>query len=457
MPRETGVDRPTVVINMLRLTHIMPINHGERMVCLAGAGIHSVLQKAAELGRESHSVLGSIFLNPTVAAGIAFGSGGTQLRKGPVYTERLLYARVDANGKVQLVNSLGINAGSEDELFAKLESGVLREADVDSKCALAASQITYGASVCACHGSNGAEVSRFNASTEGPDANRSEGKVLILASVHDTFAKPATASTLWISVDDFATAQRLKREVCLAGGAKDLPMSCEYMDRDSVTAVDEAGRVLCFLISQVGIGSMLKWMWDVKIKFEGLPIPMAGILADKALFHLNPLCPNALPSPVRSLTDKHDHHLLVTVGEYGGGEEARFRQRLATFAKANRVSVHQCTADETPWVSYFRFAAAPAFKTWCVGRGLEGVSVDYALPKAEREAPELPEGSAALRMRYSHFGCNVVHEDIAFQPGVDAHASKMALKHSVEDMGGKLPAEHGHGTEYVAPVSHLET
>ena len=48
MPRETGVDRPTVVINMLRLTHIMPINHGERMVCLAGAGIHSVLQKYRE-------------------------------------------------------------------------------------------------------------------------------------------------------------------------------------------------------------------------------------------------------------------------------------------------------------------------------------------------------------------------------------------------------------------------
>ena len=27
----------------------------------------------------------------------------------------------------------------------------------------------------------------------------------------------------------------------------------------------------------------------------------------------------------------------------------------------------------------------------------------------------------------------------------------MALKHEVEGMGGKLPAEHGHGTEYVAP------
>ncbi len=116
--------------------------HVAWQVCLAGAGIHSVLLKAAALGVDSHSVLGSIFLNPTTAAGIAFGSGvrptylarcgheqrscctrahavrrrgtvtgshgsfvrshaqGTQLRKGPVYTERLLYAHVDDKGKV---------------------------------------------------------------------------------------------------------------------------------------------------------------------------------------------------------------------------------------------------------------------------------------------------------------------------------------------------------------------
>jgi D-lactate dehydrogenase len=54
-------------------------------------------------------------------------------------------------------------------------------------------------------------------------------------------------------------------------------------------------------------------------------------------------------------------------------------------------------------------------------------------------------------MRYSHFGCNVVHEDIAFSLGVDTHKEKMTLKHIVELHGGKLPAEHGHGTEYVAP------
>lgn len=56
-------------------------------------------------------------------------------------------------------------------------------------------------------------------------------------------------------------------------------------------------------------------------------------------------------------------------------------------------------------------------------QGLEGVSVDYALPKAQAALPDLKlsdkqgpagGGGVALRMRYSHLGCNVVHEDVAF-------------------------------------------
>ena len=451
---EHGVDRPTVVINLSRLDKIMPIDGGQRMVCLAGAGIHSVLQKAQSVGCESHSVLGSIFLNPSTAAGVAFGSGGTQLRKGPVYTERVLYARVSDHGKVEVVDTLGLSQSSQDALFRKLESGAIEQSDVDACCALPASQQSYGDSVCECEGHAGRDVSRYNASTTGPDPNRSEGKVLILASVHDTFPKPKASRTLWLSLDALSTAQHLKREVCLSGGASDLPSSVEYMDRDSVVAVDEAGRVLCSMISWVGIGPTLKRLWDAKIAFEALPLPLAPILADWTLFTLNSLWPTALPPAVRELTSRHDHHLLVTVGDYGGGESARFDERLDAFIKkvgAGRVGVHACSAEETAKVSYFRFAAAPAFRTWCIGKGLEGVSVDYALPKAECGAPQMDSEHVALRMRYSHFGCNVVHEDIAFCPGVDAHASKMHLKHEVEAMGGKLPAEHGHGTEYNAP------
>ena len=57
------------------------------------------------------------------------------------------------------------------------------------------------------------------------------------------------------------------------------------------------------------------------------------------------------------------------------------------------------------------------------------------------------------RLRYSHFGCNVVHEDIAFALGVDTHSAKMYIKKQVENQcRGKLPAEHGHGIEYQAPT-----
>ena len=373
---EAGVDRPTVVINLTRLNSIMPIDGGQRMVCLAGAGIHSVLQRAAGLGKESHSVLGSIFLNPTTAAGIAFGSGGTQLRKGPVYTERLLYAKVDEAGKVVLVDTLGLK-GSRQEKFAKLEEGSVAQEDVDPRCTLPASQTAYGASVCACDGRRGKQVARCNADVSGPAPNRSEGKVLILASVHDTFPKPKSASTMWISVKDFATAQRLKRDVCLAGGASDLPVSVEYMDKDAVRAVDEAGRLLCYMICVVGIGPTLKALWDAKIRFEALPIPFAGIVADKLLFWFNPVLPNALPGPIRNMTDQHEHHLIVTVGEFGDGEAERFSRRLSIFEALHpgATVVHRCTTDETPWVSYFRFAAAPAFRTWCIGRGSHSARV----------------------------------------------------------------------------------
>ena len=64
--------------------------------------------------------------------------------------------------------------------------------------------------------------------------------------------------------------------------------------------------------------------------------------------------------PVRELTTKYDHHLLINVGDFGGGEEKRFRERLSAFEATHPISVHTCTKDETPWVSYFRFAAAPA-------------------------------------------------------------------------------------------------
>ena len=122
--------RPVVLVSLKHLNRIFPIDDGQRLVCLAGTGLAEVIQflKSEFPHRESHSTLGSTFLNPTTAAGVALGSGGTQVRKGPAYTERALYLKVTTNKWkekiVEVVNTLGIEGmeDSQSDRARKLDS-----------------------------------------------------------------------------------------------------------------------------------------------------------------------------------------------------------------------------------------------------------------------------------------------------------------------------------------------
>ena len=70
--------------------------------------------------------------------------------------------------------------------------------------------------------------------------------------------------------------------------------------------------------------------------------------------------------------------------------------------------------------------------------------MDYALPISGGQGPDLSGDDASSssskkftftpikRMRYSHFGCNVVHEDLAYPLGVDTHKAKFHFKKQVE-------------------------
>jgi D-lactate dehydrogenase len=454
VPRSELCDRPTVVLNLTRLNKIHPV--GDKMLCLAGAGIYDLSKYTASLNppRESHSILGSVFLNPSVAAGVAFGSGGTQLRKGPAYTERAVWCKINDMGEVELVNTLGVVAHSEEELLGRLESGTITPKELDdTEDAMrpASDAHRYCKHVCKFDD----EVSRFNADTSGIEPCRSEGKVLILATLHDTFPVPLKKKTYWIACSSLSEAQQLKRDVFMKT-PEDLPVSCEYMDRDSVDVVDRAGRILCFAINVFGIGEKLSKMWGLKLWVESLPLPYFDTVVDKLLYLTNNLLLPSLPTPLHKLSKKYDHHLLVTLGEYGSGNLKRTEDLLSEYSAKNPdVVIQLCSDEDVPKITYFRFAAAPAFRTWCVGKNAQGLSIDYAQSKRDTRAPDFPflndESKPLVRMRYAHLGCNVVHEDIAFHRGVDLEQCKSSMKHVVEAEGGKLPAEHGHGTEYTAP------
>jgi D-lactate dehydrogenase len=204
-------------------------------------------------------------------------------------------------------------------------------------------------------------------------------------------------------------------------------------------------------------------LWKVKLWIEALPFSGAELVVDKLIHLVNPILPSVLPRDILETSRTMDHHVAMTVGDFGEGNMDRLLDRLQAFASKqgrDKIVIHECTSSsQVASLTAFRFVAAPAFRTWCVGNGVQGFSVDYALPKNGGTTPPLLEGAAQpiKRMRYSHFGCNVVHEDLAYGPEVDIEEAKHALKKTVEqDCGGKLPAEHGHGTEYVAPPATQE-
>ena len=130
---------------------------------------------------ESHSILGSTFLNPSTAAGVAFGSGGVYVRKGPARTDRALYCKVSRNkfgeNVITVVNTLGIEGledsdfqeGSGENAVSRLDTyandikqgfkRVMAKSSKSKHGLASASDTGYQKTVCECK----KEVSRFNA------------------------------------------------------------------------------------------------------------------------------------------------------------------------------------------------------------------------------------------------------------------------------------------------------
>ena len=180
--------------------------------------------------------------------------------------------------------------------------------------------------------------------------------------------------------------------------------------------------------------------------------------------------------------------MLIIQNDDFDGSRSRLRKRLDEFindAPAGSIVLHECKdAEEIKRIKNFRFAAAPAFRTFCIGSGLHGVSFDFALPKNFSSSVILEPNDCSpllVKMMYGHFGCSVYHYDVAFK-GDSARAKELKVKEKelernwkywvvrcsifffskngmvklVESVGGRLPAEHGHGTEYAAPPETVD-
>ncbi|WP_175770783.1 FAD-binding protein, partial [Burkholderia anthina] len=130
-PDGDDYDRDIVIVSTTRMKTVHLIDEGRQVVCVRGATLDQLEQTLKPLGREPHSVIGSSCIGASVFGGVCNNSGGALVERGPDYTEMAVFARVDASGRLQLVNHLGIELGTDPlTVLDRIERRDFSEAEI---------------------------------------------------------------------------------------------------------------------------------------------------------------------------------------------------------------------------------------------------------------------------------------------------------------------------------------
>lgn len=438
-------DRPVVVISTQRLGGVFPIADGSEAICLAGSTLTQLERAIAGHGRVSHSVIGSSCIGASVVGGICNNSGGALVERGPAFSDRALFARVGADGSLQLINELGMDLdGDAEAILSDLEAGafapVARMDPPGHPYEHHVRQVREPT------------PARYNADPRGlRDASGSAGKVIVFAVRVPTFPAPAREQTFLVATDDADALAELR--LALLDPAHPLPRQCEYMHRDATALALSHGNDVAVMLRMFGARAMPQILRAQK--------RLASVIGKRATDRLaqgmGQIAPGPLPANVLKLFCDHEHVLLLTAAD-----AAVEPVRRVVAARGNDLVVRELSAGEAAAALRVRFAVAGAgvrYRDLAPEKG-DLAALDIALPRNARNFRlELPHGlgrQVRLRADYGHFLCHVFHCDFLLQPGVDRSAFEAEVKTLVEAGGGQMPAEHSFGHLYEAPDHVVE-
>ncbi len=451
-PNGADYDREVVVISTRRLDGVQLIDEGRQAVALAGSTLYQLEKALKPLKREPHSVIGSSCLGASVIGGICNNSGGSLVKRGPAYTEMALFAQLDRDGRLQLVNHLGIDLGATPEqMLTRLENQQYSALDVHP-AGHACSDHDYAARV---RQVDADTPSRFNADRRRLfEASGSAGKLAVFAVRLDTFPAEERQQVFYIGTNDPGVLTRLRRDVL--SGFTHLPVAGEYMHRDCYDISATYGKDTFIMINRLGTDRM-PWLFQLKGRIDATLNAQAWLppqLSDRFLQLASRLWPRHLPPRMQAFRDRFEHHLLLKMSGDGINEADAY---LKDFFASEAGEYFACTADEGGKAFLHRFAAAGAAVRYHAVHSddVEDIlALDIALPRNDTQWFEtLPpdiERQLVAKLYYGHFMCHVFHQDYIVRKGVDSHALKERMLELLNQRGAEYPAEHNVGHLYQA-------
>ncbi|MBP0997405.1 D-lactate dehydrogenase [Serratia fonticola] len=451
-PSGQDYDREIVIVSTLRLDHIQVLDNGKQVVGFPGSTLNKLERLLKPYGREPHSVIGSSCIGASVIGGICNNSGGALVKRGPAYTEMALYAKLDADGQLRLVNHLGINLGdTPEEILTRLEKGDYRPTDVEHG-ELRASDNEYASRV---RDVDADTPSRFNADKRRLfEASGCAGKLAVFAVRLDTFAKEDKEQVFYIGTNDTAVLTELRRH--MLSQFENLPVAGEYMHRDIFDIAEVYGKDTFMMIDKLGTDQMPRFFTlkgRVDATLNKLPL-IPHNLTDNLMQKLSKLAPNHLPPRMKEYRQRFEHHLLLKMAGPGVEEAQQYLQSY--FAQANG-DFFVCTPEEGKKAFLHRFAAAGAavrYHAVHADQVEDILALDIALRRNDTEwfetlPPEI-DNQLVHKLYYGHFMCHVFHQDYVVKKGADSHALKEQMLAILNQRGAEYPAEHNVGHLYHA-------
>lgn len=447
-----GYDREVLVVSGARIKGLQLINQGTQVLAFPGTTLYKLENALKPLNREPHSVIGSSCLGASVIGGICNNSGGALVHRGPAYTELSLFAQIDENNTLQLVNHLGMDLGNTpEEILKNLEEGNYDPERVPESKKYGHNH-SYQSRV---RDIDADTPARYNADpNQLYEASGSAGKVAVFAVRLDTFEKEKDEKTFYIGTNEPQVLEDIRREVL--SNFKHLPIAGEYMHREIYDVAKKYGKDSCMVIKLLGT-DFLPYMFGMKADTERILDKtklFKPYLPDRVLQKMRVLFPNHLPKRMEDFHEKYDHHLLLKVSGDGFDEA---NQYLTQYFKQAQGDFFICTQKESEDAFLHRFVAAgAAIRYQEVHQDTidDILPLDIALRRNDQNwfetLPEEISNQFVHKLYYGHFLCHVLHQDYIVKKGVDAHALKEKMLKILDERGAIYPAEHNVGHLYKA-------
>ncbi len=456
-PYGDDYERPVIVLNTMRIDDIHIIKDGKQIIGLTGSTLYNLEKKLKPYKREPHSIIGSTSIGASIIGGICNNAGGSLVQRGPSYTQMALYAKINKNGKLELVNELDINLGSSpEEILSNLQNKNYKKSDIKNTGKLG-SDDKYSEII---RKINEDTPSRFNSDSRLLyGASGSAGKLAVFAVRLDTYRSPKENKVFYVGTNDPDIFWKIRRDIL--SKFKTLPTLGDYLHRDCYDAAKKYSKDTFLVIERLGT-TFLPTLFELKRRVDILAKKLKFFpdnFSDRLMQFLSNFWPNHLPKRMENFRDLYEHHWVIEMSDEGIVEAENY---FSEIFKNQDGDYFICNEFESKKASLHRFVSASAIGRYHILNSKnhgDMMSLDIAFPRNEKnwfeKLPKEIDELLEMKLYYGHLFCHVLHQNYIVKKGVDGDELKKKLLKIYDKRGAEYPAEHNVGHEYHAKPSLL--